>query len=94
MPEPRWKLRDFEFYLDLWISQESPDQDVLNQVLVWMQSRMDDPFEGVQREENFPNMWWAWIPRTSYQGTAVLCSYFVFAETREVHCKSLATLNR
>lgn len=96
MPESSalWRLDGFEYHLDIWIDLEKPEQELINGVLAWVISRADDPYQGVAREPGFDNLWHGRVPRTSYGGTTVVCSYFVFARERSVRCNSIATLNR
>lgn len=96
MPENSalWRLYNFEYHLDIWISLEKPEQELINEALSWILSRADYPYHGVAREPGFDNLWYGRIPGTSYQGTTVVCSYFISEQDHAVRCNSIATLNR
>ena len=52
------------------------------------------PYQGVQRVEGFPNLWFGRVPRTvDSKGRAVACSYWIAESTRTVRCDSIATLS-
>lgn len=87
-----WELRDFDVWLDRWVMLRSPDQDVINEVLAWIQSRMTDPYWGVKLEPGFPNLWFGRVPNTVRGSTVVTASYFVL-EGQVVRCNSIETLN-
>jgi hypothetical protein len=88
-----WELAGFSACLDRWSDQESPGFAILEAVVGWIMARRDDPYRGVQREPDFPNLWFGKVPGTTAKGTVVCCSYFVEAQRRMVVCDSIATLN-
>ncbi|MFG1659140.1 hypothetical protein ACGFIY_21665 [Micromonospora chersina] len=92
--QPAWTLHDFEMHLDVWIQSEEPSQDLVCVVAAWMVGRVDDPYQGVQRENSMPNLWFGPIPGTDQFETVVTCSYFIEESTRSVKCVAVATLNR
>ncbi|MEV5819381.1 hypothetical protein AB0L22_09410 [Micromonospora haikouensis] len=93
MSDRLWTLSGFERHLDLWISIEHPDQDLIHLVGTWMLSRFEDPYQGVRREPGFPNLWWGQVPLSLRDETVVVCSYFVHEHQRTVACNSIATLS-
>jgi hypothetical protein len=93
-PEPeRWQLENFLDHLDIWIESEQPADDLRLTVTAWILTRYDDPYQGVQREPGFDNLWFGEIPRSRHGGgTAVACSYGIYASRGVVLCNSIATL--
>jgi hypothetical protein len=88
-PEPeRWQLENFLDHLDVWIESQRPSADLCLTVTAWILTRYDDPYQGVQREPGFDNLWFGEIPRTRHgAATAVACSYWIFASRGAVRCK-------
>lgn len=89
----QWELQGFQRHADIWISTEDPDQDLKNEVLEWLLSRMDDPYQGVKREPGFDNLWYGPVPGTHRGYTVVVCAYFILEAGHAVKCNSIATLN-
>jgi hypothetical protein len=90
----RWQLEGFLDHLDIWIESEQPSADLRFIVTAWILTRYDDPYQGVQREPGFDNLWFGEIPRTRHgAGASVACSYRIFARTGVVQCNSIATLD-
>jgi hypothetical protein len=80
--------------LDLWLEREKHADDLRIPVLVWIQSRMDDPYLDVRREGPPDNLWYGQIPNTRCDdGRVAVGSYFVFEVTKLVRCNSLALLS-
>jgi hypothetical protein len=89
----RWQLENFIDHLDMWIEREPPSDDLRLTVTAWILTRYDDPYQGVQREPGFDNLWFGEIPRTRHgAGTAVACSYWIYAGRGFIRCNSIATL--
>jgi hypothetical protein len=89
----RWQLENFLDHLDTWIDREQPSDDLRLVVTAWILTRYDDPYQGVQREPVFDNLWFGEIPRTRHGvGVAVACSYWIYASRGVVRCNSIATL--
>jgi hypothetical protein len=90
----RWQLEGFLEHLDIWIESEQPPEDLRLTVTAWLLTRYDDPYQGVQREPDFDNLWFGEIPRTRHdEGTAaVACSYWIIERESVVRCNSIATL--
>jgi hypothetical protein len=62
-PEPgRWQLESFLDHLDVWIEREQPSDDLRLIVTAWVLTRYEDPYQGVQREPGFENLWFGEIP--------------------------------
>jgi hypothetical protein len=77
----------------MWIEREESAADLRLTVTAWILTRYDDPYQGVQREPGFDNLWFGETPRTRYgAGTAVACSYWIYASRSVVRCNSIATL--
>lgn len=62
-------------------------------VLDWMISRGTDPYAGARREDVAENYWLAKIPQTFHDGQMVVCTFYVYEETRTVRCDMLVTLS-
>lgn len=91
---PAWNLAGFLESLDGWADREQPPQELVLIVMHWVLSRYDDPYQGVQREPGFPNLWFGPVPETHHgPGRVVVCSYWIEETTRTVRCDSFATLN-
>jgi hypothetical protein len=89
-----WKLVRCEEALKDWDAREKPDGDTRLLVASWVMSRHDDPYAGVRREPNFPNLWFGRIPDTDdEEGAVVTCSYFIHARIRVVQCNMIARLS-
>jgi hypothetical protein len=91
---PLWDLKDFDWHLDIWIRNEEPDQDLINEVSEWVLSRFDDPYRDMKREPGFDNLWFGPIPHTTWGSMVVTCSYMIVESDHRVYCKSIATLSR
>jgi hypothetical protein len=93
-PEPgRWQLESFLDHLDVWIEREQPSDDLRLIVPAWVLTQYEGPYQGVQREPGFENLWFGEIPRTRHDAaSAVACSYWIYASTGVVRCNSIATL--
>ena len=86
-PSGGWNLAEFEEWLNRWIAQESPSEDLRLAVAHWLLSRLEDPYQGMRREaEGHPNLWFGMVQ-------AVYCSYLIFEQTGTVRCNSLSTLS-
>jgi hypothetical protein len=79
--------------MDDWKEREKPTIDLAFVVAEWVLSRFDDPYRGMRRERGFDNLWYGVVPGTEFQGSAVVCSYFVDELNRQVCCDSFATLS-
>lgn len=89
----QWRLERFIDHLDYWIDSEHPPDDLRLTVTAWVLTRYEDPYQGVQRESGFENLWFGQIPNTRIADAAVACSYWVLAAEHTVRCNSIATLN-
>jgi hypothetical protein len=91
---PVWKLERFVEELDLWLAREEHSADHEAPVLVWIQSRMDDPYLHVSREGWIDNLWYGRIPGTvGPDGRVAVGSYFIFEAEKLVKCNSFALLS-
>jgi hypothetical protein len=63
-------------------------------VEAWIETRYDDPYQGVEREPGFENLWFGLIPGTydRRRDTVVVCSYTIEESTRTVRCNDITTL--
>jgi hypothetical protein len=90
-----WKLEGFLLRLDAWAELESPTDDLRLLVTAWIMTRYDDPYQGVRREEGFPNLWFGVVPNSDDgSGRVVVCSYWIEESSRVVRCDNFGTLNR
>ena len=46
-------------------------------VLDWIFTRAEDPYQGVQRQTDFENLWFGAVPRTQRGWEVVVCSYWI-----------------
>lgn len=91
---PTWTLEHFVEQLDLWIEREEQAADLQGPVLAWIQSRMDDPYLDVEREDGFDNLWWGRIPKTeTSDGLVAIGSYFIFESEKRVECNSFSLIS-
>jgi hypothetical protein len=89
-----WTLEGFEQRLDAWDSLEDPPDDLRILVTAWVLSRMDDPYQGVQRAQGFENLWFGTVPKSLHANDrVVVCSYWITEVTHVVRCESFATLS-
>jgi len=85
-------LERFLERLDLWVADAEPSADLVLIVTAWIQSRMDDPFEGVRRVEGFADLWFGAVPASDDGlGNVVTCCYWVSVSTRTVRCDLFST---
>jgi len=88
-----WQLEGFLERLDAWANQEQPDDDLRLQVTEWILSRFGDPYQGVQREPGFDNLWFGIVPGSLHDADqVVVCSYWIMERDHVVRCDSFATL--
>ncbi len=84
---PEWHLEDFLERLDDWAEHEGVPDDLKLIVTAWIFTRMEDPYRGVRLVENFPNLWFGVVPRTSDgSGRYVTCTYWIQETRRAVRC--------
>jgi hypothetical protein len=80
---------------DEWYEVGALNADQRIFIIDWIMSRAEDPYQGVQRERGFENLWWGVIPNTDDDaGKVVVCTYWVNESSRTVRCDMLALLNR
>ena len=91
-PSGTWTLLDFEDRYDRWVEIDGQDDDLRLEVLAWLVGRQDDPYQGVKPDPRIPGLYYGTIPHTEVDGRAVLCSYWIFNDQRQVRMDSLATL--
>lgn len=91
---PVWTLQDFLLRFDQWAAQEDPDEDLRLQVIAWILSRADDPYQGVRREPGFDNLWYGSIPFTQHdRDQVVICAYWIHELSRAVRCERFGSLS-
>jgi hypothetical protein len=89
-------LADFEERFEAWADRDNPSADLRFVVAEWILTRMEDPYEGAQREPGFPDLWSVRIrgtavgERTAF--TMVLCSFWINETEHRVACDNFATL--
>ena len=91
-----YTLQGFKEWMEIWEKNEpssavSADRRIA--VLDWMVSRGADPYAGARRESGAPNQYLAKIPGTFHGGQVVVCTFYVYEETRTVRCDMLTTLS-
>lgn len=94
MGEP-WRLSRFQERLDEWIDLEDPDDRLRIVVVNWVLSRMEDPYDGLLRQQGFDNLWFGIIPGTGDLSarSAVVCSLWIEETAHSVRCDRIATLS-
>lgn len=93
MTEPiPWTLVGFLDRFDMWALSEPVADDLRLEVLEWVLSRVNDPYEGAKREHRIPNLWIT--PACYIEGAsrAVVCSYWIYESERLVKCDNFGTL--
>lgn len=96
MPSPAesWDLVDFLDRFDRWTEIEQPTEDLRYVVLEWIHSRATNPYQDVQRANEFPNLWFGQVPNShDGRGCVVVCSYWISESDRRVRCDQLSTLS-
>lgn len=89
-----WRLENFPECFDAWAERESPTDDLRFIVMDWILTRGDDPYQGVRREEGFPNLWFGRIPNShDGSGRVVVCIYRIEESSRTVRCDHFGTLS-
>ncbi len=89
-----WELRGFEESLERWISIENPPIGVRLAVASWILGVADDAYAQARRDPSVaPNYWTVQVPNSEFEGTAVLCCYWIDEDTRTVSCDTIATLS-
>jgi hypothetical protein len=94
--KPVWKLVEFDERLDSWLAGDghAADYETRVRVLEWIQSRMDDPYYGVDRDGRIDNLWYGRVPRTQRDdGQVVVGTYFIFEAKKIVKGNSFAFLS-
>lgn len=89
-----WRQEAFETRLDEWIELEGPTLRLRRLVTAWALTRLEDPYDGMQRQSGFPNLWFGRIPGTyePADGTVVVCSLWIEETSRTVRCDRIGTL--
>lgn len=91
-----YTLKGFKEWLEIWEKTEpssAVSTDLRIAVLDWIISRGGDPYAGARRENGAPNQWLAKIPRTFHGGQWVVCTFYIYEETKTVRCDMLTTLS-
>lgn len=88
-----WTLEGFEPLIADWITRDNPAGPVRECVLMWLFTRLEDPYRGVTRDGDLPSLWYCTIPGSRLGGRAVVCSYMISERQRTVVGKTLASLN-
>ncbi|MGH3975205.1 MAG: hypothetical protein ACRDS9_18025, partial [Pseudonocardiaceae bacterium] len=56
-------------------------------VMAWILTRYDDPYQGVRRERDLPNLWFGRVPNSYHgSGQVVICSYWIEEFSHTVRC--------
>ena len=89
-----WVLERFVSEFDLWVTRDDRAHGLELPVLLWIQSRMDDPYLDVRRDGQIENLWYGPIAGTvSDDGYVAVGSYFIFESSKLVRCNSFSTLS-
>lgn len=88
-----WQLENFGPRLDAWIDSQQPEDALINTVTRWVFSRYDDPYQGAEREPEFPNYWLVRVPGTLHDDSIVCCFFWVYEIERRIRCDNFATLS-
>jgi hypothetical protein len=92
-----WQLDGFVDRHEIWAAEQGPSPELRRFVLMWIFTRMEDPYQAVERQVDIAaNFWWGVIPGTLHgegQGAVVACSYWIFEAEHRVRCDNFATLN-
>jgi hypothetical protein len=89
-----WTSENFLERFDAWVELESPTEDLCCIVMDWVLTRGEDPYQGAQRVEGFPNLWFGQIPNShDVDGRVVTCSYWIEESSRTVRCDLFGTLS-
>jgi hypothetical protein len=94
MTSPRlWRLERFVDAHQTWAQEQAPDGDLRRHVALWIFTRMEDPYQGVERQVDVAgNFWWGWIPGSRKGDSLVTCSYWIYEQQHLVRCDNFATL--
>ncbi len=69
-------------------------RDLRVEVIAWILSRAEDPYQGVRREPGFDNPWYGSIPFTQHdRGQVVICAYWIHERSRAVRCERFGSLS-
>lgn len=91
---PAWELERFTEMLEIWATHESASIDLRLVVTAWLFTRLDDPYQGVERETGFENLWYGVVPGSAMDdGTVVTCSYWIEERRHALRCNAFATLH-
>jgi len=93
---PGWQLEGFLERLDAWSEREGANvsDDVRIAATAWILTRMDDPYQGVQREQGFDNLWFGAVPGShDGKGHVVVCSYWIEETEHVVRCDNFGLLS-
>jgi len=89
-----WTLDKFPERFRAWLELESPSDNLRRIVGNWVLTRYDDPYQGAERVEGFPNLWFGQIPNSrDDSGHVVTCSYWIEESSRTVRCDNFGTLS-
>lgn len=85
-----WNLEDFDVLVDAWVAKAQPDQDLINEVFSWLQSRIDNPTYAMDPQDE-PNLYLGRVPNTVRGGTVVKCAFVVDEDRHVLIGRSLET---
>lgn len=94
-PNRPWQILGTEDCLNRWQDREKPSTDLSFLVAEWLVSKMDDPYQGMRRIPEFPNMWFGKVSRSDHRpDSVVVCTYEIDEAAHTVHLRSIATLSK
>lgn len=93
MLPPFWRLEGFVERLEIWGAEPDATDELRRFVTMWIFTRFEDPYQGVERSPDAPNLWFGQIPGTVHDESVVVCAYWIFESDRTVRCDNFATLS-
>jgi hypothetical protein len=86
-------LEGFAERFELWEKNERCPGDLGLTVLAWTMNRHTDPYKGMRREPDQPNLWFGEIPGTEHEGLVVCCSYWIYESQHLIRCNLFSSLS-
>lgn len=91
---PPWKLENFIERFEAWVQRDSPEDDLRLIVTDWITTRYSTPYQGVDRQVGFDNLWYGHIPNSGDGcGNVVTCSYWIRESSHTVYCNDFSVLS-
>jgi len=71
-PNLPWQILGTEECLDRWQDREEPSTDLSFLVAEWLVSKLDDPYQGMRRVPELPNLWFGKVSRSDHGADSVV----------------------